>query len=118
MDDINTYYQINEKTYIKYKYKNLENVKVSENIATRMQKTVTYYTITIKPEFFLNTIDLHNVSTINKFKIFYALSNADLSIYLDAKKILKENAYPKVSYAIEISKWSPDLLKNIHGKLA
>ena len=52
------------------------------------------------------------------FNIEYHLSNADTSIYLDAKKILKENAYPKVAYEIEVSKWSPDLLTSIYTKLA
>jgi hypothetical protein len=35
-----------------------------------------------------------------RFELYYNLSNAATEIYLDAKQILKENAYPKVSYTV------------------
>lgn len=51
-------------------------------------------------------------------RIYYSLSNADLDIYLDAKKVLKENAYPKVSYDITVSLWSASLLEHLYTRLA
>lgn len=39
----------------------------------------------------------------HKIKIRYTLSNASTAIYLDAIEVLKENAYPKVSYTINPS---------------
>ena len=39
-------------------------------------------------------------TTLAGVNIRYILSNADLSIYLDAKKVSKENAYPKVEYSV------------------
>lgn len=83
------------------------------------------YTVTLKPEVifrglkysFKNKMSDFNQSE-EKIKINYKISNTDVDIYLSAKKVLKENAYPKVSYSIEVSKWSPDLLTNLHTKLA
>ena len=48
------------------------------------------YFLTIKPQaLYGNTIDF-----------YYTLSNAQTAIYLDAKQVIKENAYPKVTYTI------------------
>ena len=72
----------------------------------------TAYTITIKPEILLKYgVD----STV---KITYALSNADSDIYVDARKILKENAYPKVSYDIDTIFWKSDFNNELYRKLA
>ena len=51
--------------------------------------------LTIKPELLL----ANGVGTA-KLKINYCISNTALQVYLDAIKIMKENAYPKVSYTI------------------
>ena len=51
--------------------------------------------LTIKPELLLA-----NGFGTAKLKINYCISNAALQVYLDAIKIMKENAYPKVSYTI------------------
>jgi len=53
----------------------------------------------------------------NKFGIKYVISNADTSIYLDAKKILKENAYPKVSYTIKLSTLNRKFMHNAYDRL-
>lgn len=115
----NSYYQKNKTTmtnnnvsYYKYNYQELESIGV-DNLSNT-DNFINYYTITIKPEYMFANIDLSNIV----FNVYFALSNADISIYLDAKKILKENAYPKVSYEIEVSKWSPTLLMYLYTKLA
>lgn len=54
------------------------------------------YYITIKPEVLFNYYN-------NDYPLFtfnYELSNTGLAIYLDALKIMKENAWPKVTYNI------------------
>jgi len=48
----------------------------------------------------------------------YAISNADLGIYLDAVKILKENAYPKVSYDIKPNGFAVDIIKTDYNMLS
>lgn len=63
------------------------------------------YYITIKPEVFFRTADYEK-----EIAIQYSISNADTSIYLDAKKIHKENAYPKVSYEVKLAAVNPDFL--------
>ena len=46
-------------------------------------------------------------------KFYYTLSNAETAIYLDAIQVLKENAYPKVTYTI-----SPTLIhRDFHYRL-
>ena len=107
----------NEITYYKYDYRDLDTI--GANKLENTDKFVNYYTITIKPEYLFTHVDLspNSFSSII-FNVYYALSNADVSIYLDAKKILKENAYPKVAYEIEVSKWSPTLLSELYSKLA
>lgn len=56
-----------------------------------------YYYTTIKPEVFIKSGMF--AGTIG---MKYTLSNADTAIYLDALKVLKENAYPKVSYSLKV----------------
>lgn len=72
------------------------------------------YYITIKPEIFFEAGIQHldagqqgyepgaelQPTKLQSITINYVLSNADLAIYLDALKVSKENAYPKVEYAI------------------
>jgi len=76
------------------------------------------YTITIKPEVFFKNIGwinslndpiettLENSSVY--FEVNFAISNADVDIFLDAKRILKENAYPKVSYTAGVNIWDKE----------
>ena len=54
------------------------------------------YYITIKPEKLIET----GGGVFGNFKINFHLSNAAEAIYLDAINVLKENAFPKVSYNI------------------
>lgn len=70
-----------------------------------------YYT-TLKPEA-LFAIG----NTTAQIDIVYTLSNVDVSIYLDAIKVMKENAYPKVTYDVELSALNPELLYTTYDKL-
>lgn len=54
------------------------------------------YYITIKPERLIET----GGGVFGNFKINFHLSNAAEAIYLDAINVLRENAFPKVSYNI------------------
>jgi len=51
-----------------------------------------------------------------KIKINYCLANTALQIYLDAIEVMKENAYPKVSYTIN-QLFSPKLFYNTYDRL-
>lgn len=67
--------------------------------------------ITIKPE-----ILLAGKIGEAKIKINYCLANTALQIYLDAIEVMKENAYPKVSYTIS-QLFSPKLFYNTYDRL-
>jgi len=49
--------------------------------------------------------------------ILYTLSNADVAIYLDAVAVMRENAFPKVSYNVELSVLNPEIIKNAYNCL-
>ena len=50
--------------------------------------------------------------------INYVLSNACTAIYLDAKKVSVENAYPKVSYEVKTNVLTGSLSHTLYTKLA
>jgi hypothetical protein len=58
--------------------------------------------ITIKPESIYKNYSSY-ILLNPKLKIVYSLSNTETSIYLDAIEVAKENAYPKVSYTVDLS---------------
>ena len=107
-----TYYDNTQEGDTVYKFNSLDNYLELDNI-TDATKFISVYNITIKPE----ALFRYPVTTFN-FNCYFALSNADVDILLDAQKILKENAYPKVSYEIEVNLWSRNLLKELYTKLA
>ena len=72
------------------------------------------YLITIKPER-LVYYNLINDITVN---VSYVLSNASTSIYLDALKIEKENAYPKVSYTVDPNILNKAMIRTLYDKLS
>lgn len=51
-------------------------------------------------------------------KINYLLSNASTAIYLDALKIAKENAFPKVAYTVEPNVLDKLKIRTLYNKLA
>lgn len=56
------------------------------------------YFITLK-----NKVIIEGENINKTFNVAYALSNASLSLYLDALEVSKTNAFPQVSYKIEVS---------------
>lgn len=50
--------------------------------------------ITIQPEY------IFKIGVYGAYRCAYSLSNSGLFMYLDALQVLKENAYPRVSYSI------------------
>ena len=52
-----------------------------------------------------------------KLDIMYTLSNADVSIYLDAIQVSKENSKPKVSYNIELAVLNPEFIHTAYNRL-
>ena len=52
-----------------------------------------------------------------KINIRYAISNASTAIYLDAIKILKENAFPKVSYSVTPTVLQVEIMNNLYSYL-
>ena len=68
--------------------------------------------ITIKPSVFMK-IGEYNYS----IDIDYALSNAAEAIYLDALKVSKENAYPQVSYEVELNMLNKDMIRTAYSLL-
>ena len=51
------------------------------------------------------------------FSFSYALSNSNVSIYLDALEVMKENSRPKVSYSIKLNVLYKDFIKTAYNKL-
>jgi len=70
------------------------------------------YYVTLKPHLLFQYGD-----SISKFDISYVLSNADVSIYLDALKVMRENAYPKASYDVELSVLNPEFVRTAYNRL-
>ena len=80
------------------------------------------YYITLKPEVMVQNyyhqqdgVNVKNLQGRVQFK--FNISNADTAIYLDAIKVLKENAWPKVSYTITPSVVDEDFLYTLYNKL-
>ena len=71
------------------------------------------YYITLKSETLINGF-YNNNKTLN---IKYCLSNIDVSIYLDAQQVLKENAFPKVSYTVKPNVFEESLIETLYEKL-
>jgi len=72
------------------------------------------YFITLKPLAMMRAYANGEMS----LQINYVLSNANSTIYLDALKVSKENAIPKVSYDISPNILNRDLTSLLYTKLA
>ena len=70
------------------------------------------YFITIKP-----TV-LFKYGQTQNLLINYVMSNACTAIYLDAKKVSVENAYPQVSYAVDINTINNSISQVLYNRLA
>ena len=71
------------------------------------------YYINIKPEVFVKYFGNNK-----KFKLHYTVSTADVAIYIDALQVAKENAYPKVSYIVDLNIFDKEIIRTIYNKLA
>ena len=71
------------------------------------------YYCTIKPHIFFKQGNKEAFA----LEVIYTLSNADVSIYLDALKVSRENAKPKVSYEVELSVLNPEFIKTAYDRL-
>ena len=60
---------------------------------------------------------INNRLSIPELKLYYCLSNADTAIYLDGIQVLKESAFPKVSYQIDVNMINPDFIRTIYNKM-
>lgn len=115
---------------VKYKTKesradNLSLLQQYQDYSVLSRSLLQQYAITLNNDLvFKNNIevsDLDNQYTV-EFKqqplsINYNLSNADINIYLDALQILKENAYPKVSYNIKINYLNKEFCNKVYNSL-
>lgn len=70
------------------------------------------YYVTLKPKSILFT-----TQTSVPYNVIYSLSNLDVAIYLDAIKVMKENAFPKVSYDVELSLLNPEFVHTAYNRL-
>lgn len=82
------------------------------------------YYITLKPEVFLkygsfiyDNNGVHFNNTNAQLKCTFKIGTMDNAIYLDAKEILKENAYPKVSYTIKPEIFDPTFIETAYNSL-
>lgn len=64
------------------------------------------------------------LGTDNNFKINsatfwvkYEISNSELNVYLDALNVLNTNAYPKVSYTVEVNPFNKKFIKVAYNQL-
>lgn len=102
------------------KFKNAENEYALTYAGDALKEFEDYYTLTrtncyyttIKPEVFIR-----NENWTGAIAAAYTISNADTVIYLDAVKVLKENAYPKVSYSLKVLAANEDLIENAYNLL-
>ena len=72
------------------------------------------YYVTIKPA----SLVKYGYNLSKYFTVYYMLSNANTSIYLDALEVSRENAKPKVSYNVSINVLNTDLMHILYKKLA
>ena len=96
-----------DELIIKYKDNSLRNY-YDYSILVRDEN----YFITLKDEIMLRDGDLNK-----SFDVSYAISNAALSLYLDALEVSKTNAFPQVSYTIEVSALNEKFIKYAYQKL-
>ena len=71
------------------------------------------YLISIKPKVLINCA----LGSQPIIKINYATSNAGEALYLDALKVMKENAYPKVSYNVKLNVLNKNMIRTAYNKL-
>lgn len=73
-----------------------EDYSVGQIVHTNTMSDDNGYDITFKP---VSIIKRWN--TMNSIYVIYACSQLSTAVYLDAVQVLKENAYPKVTYSVD-----------------
>ena len=86
---------------------------VSDDRSTGLTSQGIGYYVTLKPEILFAP----EYTDTNNITIAYSLSNLDIAIYLDAIKIMNENARPKVTYDLELSLLNPDFVHTAYNRL-
>ena len=86
---------------------------VSDDRSTGLTPQGIGYYVTLKPE----VLFAPTYTDTNNITIAYSLSNLDIAIYLDAIKIMNENAKPKVTYDLELSLLNPDFVHTAYNRL-
>ena len=86
------------------------------NVRDTLRNSLYYteYYITVKPESLIK----YGYTAAKQFNINYVLSNANTAIYLDALKVSKENAWPKVSYSVSTNILNADITHTLYNKRA
>ena len=101
---------------LKYKDQLLNNYEDYYVLSRTIDNTASYY-ITIKPETIIRSEETvvspeEEVTTSSeeeaiawsgKLDLYYTISNANTAIYLDALEVLKDSAYPQVSYEVDVT---------------
>ena len=75
-----------------------------------------YYTLSSEKALKLFSLYYHNTNT-NNLSFTYTKSHTDVSIYLDALEVLKENSYPKVSYTVDVALTNKDFIETAYNTL-
>lgn len=98
---------------------NFEDYYTLIKTTRKNEESTSNYFITIDPYSFLKN---YNTKAANigdqDVDVRFTISNADTAIYLDALKVLKENAYPKVSYSVNFNAIDKDFIKHSYDYLA
>ena len=98
---------------------NFEDYYTLIKTTRKNEESTSNYFITIDPYSFLK---YYNTKAANirdqNVDVRFTISNADTAIYLDALKVLKENAYPKVSYSVNFNAIDKDFIKHSYDYLA
>lgn len=118
-DENNLQLYYNNSTEPLKKYEDYSVLIRTDEEAGTIPDTIDYITsnyITIKPNILLRGGINSEVNT--RLSISYAISNANLSIYLDALQISKENAYPKVSYSVMPNVFDSKFLRTLYARLS
>ena len=80
---------------------------------TRDNQAFTEYFVTLKSEAILK-----QGTYTGNIEIDYVLSNAETSIYLDAKDVMKDSAFPRVAYTLTINTLNNKYMRKLYSMLA
>lgn len=97
---------------------NFEDYYTLIKTTRKNEENTSNYFITIDPYSFLKNYNTEANIGSQDVDIRFTISNADTAIYLDALKVLKENAYPKVSYSVNFNAIDKDFIKHSYDYLA